>query len=397
MPVWHEGTRAWRESGELAVVGLVQEQHPDRARLFAQWYGIDWPILWDPFNVTGATAVPLYRTIDEHGVVRSLKPRLEGLAEDFLGVDFEAPAEPGPAAGSARALVQVDRHRAGTAEWAYWQALSDLIWAGPQASSSALKTLASFARMAPRDGAAQFRLGVALRMRHDSPHRGRGDFQAALDQWNRALELEPNQYIWRRRIQQYGPRLDKPYPFYDWVGEARAAIEGRGEEPVALAAELTGAERAARSRSFESEGAAAAEPDPEGRVARAPEGHFALESAVAFDTSRKSPTARVHLLLRPAEGSDAYWNNESDPLQVWIGGAELPAGWAADRRLVLHGGAPGAATSREERRIEFELRLPEGTRGRQRLPGYALFNACQGEDGVCRYLRQDFEVSFSVP
>ena len=57
MPVWHEATRALRESGDLTVIGITQEQHPERCGLFAQWKGIDWPILWDPFNLTEARAV----------------------------------------------------------------------------------------------------------------------------------------------------------------------------------------------------------------------------------------------------------------------------------------------------------------------------------------------------
>ena len=44
MPVWHERTRAARESGRLKVVGLIQEQHPERRRLWARWQGVDWPI-----------------------------------------------------------------------------------------------------------------------------------------------------------------------------------------------------------------------------------------------------------------------------------------------------------------------------------------------------------------
>lgn len=59
----------------------------------------------------------------------------------------------------------------------------------------------------------------------------------------KALDLVP--YIFRRRIQQYGPRLDKPYPFYDWVSEARAAVLARGETPVEPRVEPGGAELAA--------------------------------------------------------------------------------------------------------------------------------------------------------
>ena len=54
--------------------------------------------------------------------------------------------------------------------------------------------------------------------------------------------MDPSNYIWRRRLQQYGPRLDKPYPFYDWIETARRELKARGIEPHPLRARLTGAE-----------------------------------------------------------------------------------------------------------------------------------------------------------
>ena len=52
-------------------------------------------------------------------------------------------------------------------------------------------------------------------MRHDSGFRRIGDFANAVNAWSQARNADPNQCIWRRRLQQYGPRLAKPYPFYD--------------------------------------------------------------------------------------------------------------------------------------------------------------------------------------
>ena len=100
-------------------------------------------------------------------------------------------------------------------------------------------------------------------MRHESSGRRPGDFQAAVDAWGRALELDPNQYIWRRRIEQYGPRLSKPYAFYDWVAQARAEISGRGETPIPLAVEPYGSELAGPGRDVWPDGTGPAEPDPE--------------------------------------------------------------------------------------------------------------------------------------
>ncbi|HVL13287.1 MAG TPA: hypothetical protein VM529_12035 [Gemmata sp.] len=56
--------------GKLVVLGVTQEQHSERCRLFAQWKGFDWPILHDPINVLGSSAVPIVLALDEHGIVR---------------------------------------------------------------------------------------------------------------------------------------------------------------------------------------------------------------------------------------------------------------------------------------------------------------------------------------
>jgi tetratricopeptide (TPR) repeat protein len=96
----------------------------------------------------------------------------------------------------------------------------------------------------PSDKNSLFRLGVAYRMRHESTWRRNGDFQSAVESWGRALALDPNQYIWRRRIEQYGPRLTKPYAFYDWVEQAKAEILRRGETPARLSVEPYGSELA---------------------------------------------------------------------------------------------------------------------------------------------------------
>ena len=59
MPGWHEATRELRADGRVAMVGIVQEQHPDRARLFMQWKQMDWPLLVDALDRLDVTLVPL--------------------------------------------------------------------------------------------------------------------------------------------------------------------------------------------------------------------------------------------------------------------------------------------------------------------------------------------------
>ena len=110
MPVWHGLTKELVERGELVVIGITQEQHPDRCALFARWKGLDFPILWDPFNLTGVDAVPVLTAVDEHGIVRLTRPDprrfQEQIVEGFLGGRFED--EPGRASpGAFRKVVQV--------------------------------------------------------------------------------------------------------------------------------------------------------------------------------------------------------------------------------------------------------------------------------------------------
>lgn len=243
------------------------------------------------------------------------------------------------------------------------------------------------ARERPADGVLAFHAGVARRLRYDSSQGRSDDFQAALDHWTRALAVDPNQYVWRRRIQQYGPKQDKPYPFYDWTAQATGEIRARGETPLELEAELTPAELA-QMRRFEA-ALAGEEPDAAGRIARDESGWISVETAVAFDTTGETPLAGVHLAFRPDERRKIHWNDEAGPMIVWLGAPGLPPGWQLDARRIEHRGS--SSPSDEVRRFTFDLRLPldvqEGV-----VPGYVLFNACEGVDGTCILLRKDFEV-----
>ena len=125
-------------------------------------------------------------------------------------------------------------------------------------------------KISPDEASLHFRLGVALRRRYEeyqgksTNHGQSNDFRAAVESWGRALELDPNPYIFRRRIQQYGPRLDKPYPFYDWIPLARKEITARGDHPVDLRVEPSGAEFAQPSRRFSAQDDETSAPDPKG-------------------------------------------------------------------------------------------------------------------------------------
>jgi len=248
----------------------------------------------------------------------------------------------------------------------------------------------------PTDAVAHFHAGVAYRKRFDlSDKAGAGDFSKAVKHWKAALDQNPNQYIWRRRIQQYGPRLDKPYSFYDWVSTAREAIRERGESPHDLIIEPRGAELAYPEREMRSAEAATPppDPDPDGRITRDEKPLIEIETIDVPSTQRGQAGARrVHLVFSTNEAHKAHWNNEVDELVCRL---NPPEGVTVSKRHLTHPIPDDVATSTEDRVVEFEVRADESRADDDkplRIPGYALYYVCEGAEGVCLYLRKDFEV-----
>lgn len=411
MPVWHKKTQEWVKSGQLIVIGITQEQHPDRCRLFAQWQGLDWPILWDPINVLESTAVPIVTAIDEHGIVRSTKPRPETLEAEFLNISFPDTGVASPLATAdsdgqaSRRPLRVELLDAATAELEDTaerqitaRSVRDLadamiLWGETAQVNAAIKLYENVLQQQADDAAAWFRLGVAFRLRYDSALRQPDDFANAVKHWEQALKLNPNQYIWRRRIQQYGPRLEKPYSFYDWVQQARDEIVARGETPQPLVVEPQAAELAQPALAFGADTAPAVSPDPEGQIQRDAKSLIVAEVTRVPSTVRPGGSAQVHIAFSPNAALPAQWNNESEPLQVWI---EPPAGWQISQRLHHVAPTSNLATSREVRRLDFEIQVPPDATGTVKIPAYALYYVCEDTDGTCQYLRQDWEIEIVI-
>lgn len=396
VPGWHEATTQLQEQGKVQMVGIIQEQHPDRARLFMQWKRMGWPILVDSYNLLDVSVVPITVTIDEHGIVRGTRlpvRAVERIEQDFVSPTFVAPSgavAPPRSPDPARLRAAARQERTAIAWRAYADALA--LSSGPEQISSVISVYEEVVQSDPADARGHFRLGVAYRMRHDSALRQPGDFRSAVQHWTRALELDPNQYIWRRRIQQYGPRLDKPYPFYDWVAKARNEIQARGEKPAPLRVEPTGTELALPALQFSSADAAGAEPDPQGKILR-DAGEFVLtETAVVPSTVEPGQAVRVHIEFRPNLAKKAHWNNEVDGLVMWL---SPPEGWQVESRAVKVANPP-QPVSQELRRVEVEVRTPAGASGRVTIPAYALYYVCEDINGICLYRRQDLAISVDV-
>lgn len=361
---------------------------------------MDWPLMVDSLNILGFDRVPFTIAVDEHGIIREFGQRAndDGLAtlQAFLQTEYEAPEDllkplPMPDIDGLRERMPGESAEANAPRW---RNVGDACYLWGDADQRIEGARAAYARAlkaTPGDGRAHFRLGVTLRRRYDSALRQPSDFQAAVEHWTTALDIDPNNYIWRRRIQQYGPRLDKPYSFYDWVRIAREEITARGGEPVALVVEPSESEFATPWREFESD--SSENPDPNGRLHRDKDGLVAIETAVAPAHVQAGKAVRVHVTLRPVADKHAHWNNEAGKTTVWV---DLPDGWsAASQRLVAPIGE--GVASAETRVVEVELRAGERLQpGSYEMPGYALYHVCEDADGVCWYLRQDFTVTLVV-
>ena len=397
MPAWNSQLQKYVQEGKLVVIGIAQEQHPDRSRLFAQWHRLDWPIVWDPINVMQVRGVPIEVAIDEQGIVRSVRPKAETFEQEFLNRSFAAEgtgasAKPGKA---ARPDIEALRRRAEQVNSSdAWRGLGDalVLWSGPGKIDDAIGAYTQAIKIKPDDGDAHFRLGVCYRMRYDSPESKPADFQTAVDCWAKARQIEPNQYIWRRRVEQYGPRLTKPYPFYDWVETAAAEIKARGEHPVELKVLPTGSELAAPDRSFDAGQGSAEPPDPNGRIARDVQNLIKAEVTVVPPQIKPGENVRVHVTLRPNENRKAHWNNEAEPLRLWI---DAPSSWQVAPQLLTAPQGNKPETS-EPRRLEFEVKVPADAGGTTTLTAYALYYACEDVDGTCQFLRQDIPITVNV-
>lgn len=362
------------------MAGLALEQHPERTRLFMAWKQMGWPVAWDPFDVLGLGVVPVVWLLDEAGIIRAVDPPREDPAaldrwirERPMTIPLHPEDPPVPRPAPGRSLLEVARKLA--------------LWDGNERLDEAIQ-VAEEATEQAEGGEASFTAGVIYRMRYDSDRRRPGDFGRAIRHWERALQADPNNYVWRRRLQQYGPRPAKPYPFYDWVPRARAEISWRGEVPEAVGP-LTRSELAQPTPELEPV-PSGGEPDPGGRIHR-DRGELVRAEAVAVP-GRVPPgeAVRVHLEFQPTDG--AHWNNEVDPPLVWV---EVPEGWEAEGRSFILP-SPEEPLSEETRRVDFEVRPPPDTAGRFHVSAYALYYVCEDRDGACIYRRQDVTASIEV-
>ena len=398
--MWNEKTKQLVAENKLAVIGVVQEQHAERARLYKQWKQYDFPIVQDSVTALGLSVVPVPILIDEPGYVLDSRPNTNQI-EELVNQNCSVPTRAAPV------LVAEQT----TADWLTSNASnSDPIQSSiavgdallregtAQPTTEAVKQYQNAAKQAELDGETQlmglalFRMGVAYRRLFDFADTQDQDpelFAKAADAWTRSLSANPRQYIWRRRIQQYGPRQSKPYPFYDWVDQAIREISARGETPIELTVPLSGAEIAQPQRKFEAIATSFESPDPNGMIDRDLDGLVAHHATVVPQTILAGETVRVHLRFTPETG---HWNNEAEELLVWI---DRPKhGTVSNQRLVY----PNAKepSSEEVRTLEFEFKTNGDVTDEIELTGYALLYVCTNANGQCLFLRHDLSIPVKI-
>ncbi len=390
--MWYETAKPFVDRGELQIIGVVQEQHAERTRLYKQWKQFDFPIAQDATTELNLNVVPIPILIDEHGIVRDNRARPETLP-DFIKQDFP-PATQSAGKSTEDAAVAANVRASEPTSDANQSATEKLIadgnrllnFSNPKKYDQAIAAFGKAVKSDPGSGKAHFSLGVAHRMRHDSVQRKPDDFELASQNWSAALAIDPNQYIWRRRIEQYGPRQIKPYPFYDWVRQANRDIAARGEQPIQLDVRLTDAETAQPARKFSAETAAAENPDPELKILLVEDSAMRVSSSVVPANVKPGEVVRVHLDLT-LEGSE--FNGEAGPILVWID--EKSKGQPEKRLLEFT--ANEGEKSVSHRSLEFEFQTSTDGGKETAIDGFLLCHVCD-DAGVCVYRRRNFSIDF---
>ncbi len=354
VPGWHAKTEPVRKAGKLNVAGIVQEQHGDRAALFMQWKQMDWPVMIDAMDLLAVRAVPITVFIDEYGIVRAVNPKKNEL-EAFVATDFPKPDSEG---SKVRLIDPIAEFLEGDG-----------------------KKLDSIIRRLEADKKWAFHAGVAYRKRYDSAKGKPSDFRNAVRLWETALSTNPNQYIWRRRLQQYGPRLDKPYAFYDWVDQARTEIAARGEKPRPLLVEPRGSEIARPLRRLPDGPGEPKHPDPHSKLHIDTRPLIEVEATVVRSTNQKRKAVRVHLEFVPNTKVDAHWGDVgTNTFHVLP-----PEGWETEMRVVELAGTSTVG----KRVIDYEMwALPDADARIDAIRGEAFYHVCEGESGTCVFLKK---------
>jgi len=146
------------------------------------------------------------------------------------------------------------------------------------------------------------------------------------------------------------------------------------------------------ARTFPAKAPEARSPDPDGKVRRDEQGLIRAEVVFVPPRVRPGQAVRIHVILRPDTEQKVHWNNEAEPLRLWI---DPPEGWQVMEQLLLYPGGRKAVTE-EERALDFEAKAPARAKGKIRLSAYGLYHICDDVGDQCRFLRMDIPIDVHV-
>lgn len=351
-----------------------------------QWKKMHWPLFVDSFNLLEVKAVPITILVDASGSIFKTSP----YRKDFQSMLNKASQSTGPHGQLANKDYWTTKLTKRTS------AIYSHLGENPD-YAALIQTFEKLRQSESqiRSEHLEFMTGVAFKLRSETSKRQLTDFSESIAHWETALRLDPNQYIWRRRIQQYGPLLEKPYPFYDWVDTAIQKINDRGENPINGNFVLTESEKARPSKDqklIKSKAGNRAAPDPLNRLQKG-NGRYASVK-VATIPSHPSPgqsfRAFVHLEL--SQPNFVQWNNEGALSQLYVAPSIL-------NENPIHQfweNAPDNEYSIEQRVFDFELKCPKDLsqlNDKNAPLGYIVVNVCDKFTGVCFACRIDFSIS----
>ncbi len=394
IPRWHEKLKPFVDTGQLVVIGVAQEQHADRCRLFSQWRGIEWPILHDAMNLTGVKNVPTLVTIDEYGLVRDTHPDADSIEAEFINKTFKAPKTT-PILGPVKLTdPRLTRRYAGEArrakEWREHGTALILSGKPPQIEEAIDKAFVRSLETEPGDPDSLFRLGVAHMIRYESPQRRPEDFQSAIDAWRKAHRLRSGCEIFRRRIQQYGPCVDKPFAFYDWVTSARREIVDRGDTPATLQPWPCDIERAKPAKKFTyDKKQRGPSPDEAEKVNKDRDGLVSISFGAVPGTAKKHKRiVQVLVILRPDATRGTEWDDGADPPRLWL---EKPKTGRLSELFVEYAKTSDDAPE-NDRVLTFPVRLSSKKGKSMTVRGTVVYSVRQTDGGSPRSFRQDIKI-----
>ena len=387
---WREQTRDLVKSGKLALLGVMLEQHQDRGRLFAQWKNIDFPVIFDPLNLAEIEKFPTVIGLDEEGLVRVINPGPKRLGRRFINKKFESEQSERRSPILEPLPPKYTRRMAGEARTGKsWREHGDASVLGglPLQIREAIDAYQRAVSLDPKDAFANFRLGVAYRIRFDRPDRQLGDFQSAINAWRGAARADPRNKLFRSRIQQYGVRTERPDEMYGWIARARKDIAARGETPTPLEPAPMAVELAKPRKKFRRD---KSDPPPggsEGTISSDEASLIELETAVVRGVGKSGRDyAQILLMFRPKPDGGVQWDNRQSSLRVWI---EPPAGTRLSKRFMEYK-AGSSEPTKEERTLNSEIRfLKKAKKSAMKIKGHAL---CAVMTDPPQLLRRDFEI-----